>query len=110
MNLPSSVDGDLVPSGNVQTRVVSGTVVHETFASSRISLFVDRALEGNFLGNSRLEIAGIRRFVYEKKIWRLCARGEIGTGSRNTVLQVGTGDGFSVERFDVENDGNDVGL
>jgi len=110
MDLPSSINGDLVPSSNVQTRVVSRTVVHETFSSRGIGLFVDCALEGDFLGNSRMEIAGIRWFVYEKKIWGLCTRGEIGTASRNTVLQVGTGDGFSVERLDVKNDWDDVRL
>lgn len=110
MNFPSSIDSDLVPGGNVQTRVVSRTVVHETFPSSRISLFVDRTLEGDFLGNSGLETAGIRRFVHKKKVWGLCTGGEIGTSSRNTVLQVGTGDGFSVEWLDVENDWNDVRL
>lgn len=72
MDLASSIDSDLVPGGNGQTRVVSRTVIHETFASSRISLFVDCALEGNLLGYSRLEIACVR-FVYEKKIWSLGA-------------------------------------
>ena len=110
MNFPSSVDSDLVPGGNVQTRVVSRTVVHETFPSSRIGLFVDRALEGDLLGNSRLEISGIRRLIHKEKIWGLCAGGEVGTGSRNTVLQVGTGDGLGVERLDVENDWNNVRL
>ena len=109
MDLPPGIDSDLVPGGDVQTRVVSRTVVHETFASSRISLFVDRALEGDFLGDSRLEIAGIR-FVYEKKIRRLGTGGDIGTAGRNTVFQVRTGDGLGVERLDVENDRNDVQL
>jgi len=27
VDLPSSIDGDLVPSGNIQARVVSGTIV-----------------------------------------------------------------------------------
>jgi hypothetical protein len=56
-----------------------------------------------------LEIAGIR-FVDKEKIWCLRAGGEIRTGSRNAVLQVGTGDGFGVEWLDVENDRNDVQL
>ena len=109
MNLPSSIDSDLVPGGNGQTRVVSRTVVHETFASSRISLFVDCALEGNLLGHSGLEIAGVL-FIHEKKIRGICARMNVGTGGRKTVLQVGAGNGFGVERFDVEDDGNDVQL
>lgn len=109
MDLPSSIDGDLVTGGNGQTRVVSGTVVHETFASSRISLFIDCALERNLLCDSGLEIAGITGLVHEKKR-RLGARGDIGTGSRKTVLQVGAGARFSVERLDVEDDGDDVQL
>ena len=108
MDLPSSIYSDLVPSGNGQTGVVTRAVVHETFASSRISLFVDCALERNLLGDSGLEISGIG-FVNEKK-WRLCARGDIGTSSRKTVLQVGAGDRFGVESLDVEDDGNDVQL
>ena len=109
MDLPSSIDSNLVPGGDGQTRVVSGPVVHETFASSRVSLFIDCALEGNLLGDSGSEIAGIAGFVHEKKR-RLGPRGYIGTGGRNTVLQVGTGDRFGVEGFDVEDDGNDVQL
>jgi len=68
VNLPSSIDSDLIAGGNCQTRVVSGTVVHETFASGRISLFVDCTLEGDLLSYSGLEIAGVW-FVHEKKIW-----------------------------------------
>ena len=109
MNLPSSIDSDLIPGGNGQARVVSRTVVHETFSSSRISLFVDCALEGNLLGYSRLEIAGVR-LVHKKKIWGVCARSDIGTGSRKTVLQVGTGTRFGMERLDVEDDGDNVQL
>ena len=109
MNFPSSIDSDLVPSGNGQTRVVSRTVVHETLSSSRIGLFVYCALERNLLGYSGLEVAGIR-LIHEKKVWGLCARSDIGTGSRKAVLQVGTGKRFSVERLDVEDDGNNVHL
>ena len=90
MNFPSSIDSDLVPGGNGQTRVVSRTVVHKTFASSRIGLFVDCALEGNLLGYSGLEVAGVRP-VHKKHIWGVRARSDIGTGSRKAVLQVGTG-------------------
>jgi len=75
VDFPSSIYSNLVPGSNGQTRIVSRTVVHETFASSRISLFVDCALERNLLGDSGLEIAGIG-FVHEKK-WRLGARGDI---------------------------------
>jgi len=109
VNLSSSIDSDLIPGGNVQTRVVSRTVVHETFAGSRISLFVNCALEGNFLGYSGLEIAGVRS-VHKKKFWGSCARSDNGTGSRKTMLQVWTGKRFSVEWLDVEDDGNDVQL
>ena len=107
MNLPSGIDSNLVSGGNVQTRVVSRTVVHKTFASGGIGLFVDCALERNLLGDPRLKIAGIG-FVYEKEVRRLGAGGDIGTTGRDTVLQVGAGDGFGVERLNVENDGNDV--
>ena len=109
MNLPSGVDSDLIPGGNCKAGVISGTVVHETFAGGRISLFVDCALEGDLLGYSGLEIAGVR-FIHEEKIWSLGAGGDIGTGSRKTVFQVGTSERFSVERLDVENDGHDVQL
>lgn len=109
MNFPSSIDSNLVPGGNGQTRVVSRTVVHETFTSGRIGLFVDCALEGDLLGYSGLEVASVR-LIHEKKIWGLCARSDIGTGSRNAVLQVGTSKRFGVERLDVEDDGNDVQL
>lgn len=109
MNLPSSIDSDLVPGGNGQTRVVSRTVVHETFSSSRIGLFIDCALERNLLGYSGLEIAGVR-FVHEKKIWGISARSDIGTAGGKTVFQVGTCERFGVERLDIEDDGNDVQL
>ena len=109
MNLPSCVDSDLIPGGNCKTRVISRTVVHETFTGGRISLFVDCALEGDLLSYSGLEIAGIG-FIHEEKIWSLGAGGDIGTGSRNTVFYVWTGKGIGVERLDVENDGNDVQL
>ena len=109
MDLPSGVDGDLVPRSDGQTRVISRTVVHETFSSRRIGLFVDCTLERNFLGDPRLEVAGVR-LVHEKDIWRLGAGGDIGTGSRNAVFDVWTGKGIGVERLDVENDGNDVQL
>ena len=110
MNLPTSIDSDLVPGGNGQARVVSRAVVHETFTGSRICLLIDRALEGNFLGHSGLEIAGVLRFVHEKEIRGFGARSDIGTGSRKTVLQVGTSERFRVERLDVEDDGDDVQL
>jgi hypothetical protein len=66
----------MVPGGNGQTGVVSKTVVHETFANSRISLFVDCALEGNLLGYSGLEMAGVR-FFHKKNIWGICAQSDI---------------------------------
>ena len=109
MNLPSSIDSDLIAGGNGQTRVVSRTVVHETFASGRISLFVDCALEGDLLGYSGLEIARVW-FVHEKKIRGVGTRSDVGTGSRKTVFQVGTGDRVGMERLDVEGDWNDVQL
>ena len=43
MNLARLVDGDLVAGPDAQTGVVVGTIVHETFASSRISLLIKRA-------------------------------------------------------------------
>jgi len=107
VDLSSSIDSDLIPGSDGQTRVVSRTIVHETFSSSGISLFVDCALERNLLGDSGLEVAGIR-FVHEKKIWRVSTRGDVGTSSRNTVLHVGTGARFGVEGFDIEDDWNDV--
>ena len=109
MDFSSSIDSNLVAGGYRQTRVVSGAVVHKTFTSRRVGLFVDRALERNFLSYSGLEISGIR-FIYEKNVWRLGARGNIGTGSRKAMLNVGTGEGFGVERLDVEDDGYDVQL
>lgn len=109
MNLPTGIDSDLVPGGNGQARVVSRAVVHETFAGSRIGLLIDCALEGNLLGHSGLEITGVR-FVHEKEIRGFGARSDIGTGSRKTVLQVGTSERFCVERLDVEDDGDDVQL
>ena len=108
MNLSPGVDSNLVTGSDGQTRVVSGTVVHETFAGRRISLLVNCALERNLLGNSGLEIPSIRLFINKKNVWRLRARGNIGTGSRKAMLYVGAGEGFRVERLDVKDNRDDV--
>lgn len=107
MDLSSSVDRNLVAGGDRQTRVVSGAVVHETFASRRIGLFVRRALERDLLSHSGLEISGIR-FIHKKDVWRISAGGNIGTTSRKTMFYVRSGERFGVERLDVEDDRHDV--
>lgn len=109
MDLSSSIDSNLVAGGYRKTRVVSRAVVHETFASSRIGLFVDRALERNLLGYSGLEISSIG-FIHEKDVRGLSTRCDIGTGRRNAMFYVGAGERFGVERFDVEDDRYDVQL
>ena len=109
MDLSSSIDSNLVAGGYRQTGVVSGAIVHETFASGGIGLFVDCTLERNLLSYSGLEISGIR-FIHEKNVRRVGARGDIGTGSRNSMLYVGAGERFGVEWLDVEDDGYDVQL
>ena len=107
MDLSSSIDSNLIAGGYRQTRVVSGTVVHETFASRRICLFVGCALEGNLLSYSGLEISGIR-FIHEKIVWGVSAGGDVGTRSGKAMLYVGAGERISVEGLDVEDDGYDV--
>jgi hypothetical protein len=107
VDLSSSIDSNLVAGGYRQTGVVSGAVVHETFASGGIGLFVDCALERNLLSYSGLEISGIR-FIYEKNVRRLSPGGDIGTCSRKAMLYVGAGERFCVECLDVEDDGYDV--
>ena len=72
MDLSSSINSHLVTGSDGQTRVVSWAIVHETFASRRIGLFVDCALERNLLGHSGLKVSGIR-FIYEKNVRRLRA-------------------------------------
>ena len=109
MDLSSGINCNLVAGGDSQTRIVSRTVVHETFAGSRISLFVDCTLEGNLLGYSGLEVSCIW-FIHKKNVRRLRAGGDIGTGGRKTVFYVGASERFGVERLNVEDNGNDVQL
>lgn len=118
MNLPSSVDGDLVAGPDAQTGVVVRAKVHETFASSRVCLFVDGARDGKLGGEAALRrseeawaVDVAENGVVDVNSRRLSTRGDVGTsGGGDAVLDVGPGDGVGVVRLDVEDDGHDVEL
>ena len=51
VNFASGINSDLVARTNAETRVVTRTVVHDTFASGRISLFINRARNRELVPN-----------------------------------------------------------
>ena len=110
MDLASLVDGDLVAGTDAQTGVVVGTIVHETFASSRVSLFIEGAWNRQLGIDTCLEVVLIQeRGSINIDGGGLRPRRNIGTGGgRDTVLDVGASKGVGVERLDVEDDGNNV--
>ena len=112
MDLASLVDGDLVARTDAQTGVVAGTIIHETFASGRVGLLIERAGNRQLLSDTCLDVVLIEeRGSIDIDGGGLCSRRNIGTsGGGDTVLDVGASEGVSVERLDVEDDGNDVKL
>ena len=112
VNLASGVDGDLIARRDAETRIVVRAEVHDAFACGRISLFVNRARNGELLADPSCQIAGILELRgVDIERGRLGTRGDVGAGGgRNTVLDVGTRDRIGVERLDVEDDGDDVEL
>lgn len=115
MNLASSIDGDLVTGANRETRVVVGPVVHKALASSRVSLLIKRAQDGELAGHADLEetrgrlscAGGLRR--------SFLARSELGVDhavrdGTDTMLDVGPRKRLGVLGLDVEDNGHNVHL
>lgn len=110
MNFSGSVNGDLVAGANAETRVVSGAKVHDTFTRGRVGLLVQRAVDGEPIGDARWECAA-RTDVGGLDIHGggLRAGGHIRScGGGDAVLDVGAGDRVGVEGLDVEDDRDDV--
>lgn len=110
MDLSTSIDGDLVAGADTQARVVAWTEVHETLASGRISLFIDRAGDGESGSDAGTEFGAILQLRSINVDGRgLCAGGNVGSGSRgDSVLDVRTRNGICMEGLDVEDNGNDI--
>ena len=91
MDLSSLVDGNLVAGTDAQTGVVARTVIHETFASGRVGLLIERAGNRQPGGDACLEVVLIqKRGSIDVDSGGVCPRRNIGTsGGRDAVLDVG---------------------
>lgn len=110
MDLASLVDGDLVAGTDAETGVVVGAIVHETLASGRIGLLIERARDRQLGSDTCVEVVVIQeRRSIDVDGGGLCAGRNVRTsGGGDAVLDVGASEGVCVERLDVEDDGNDV--
>lgn len=110
MDLSSSVDGDLIPGTDAETRVVTRAEVHDTLASSRVGLFVKGAGDRKFAPNIGSQTSdGLQVLRVDQDSGSFSARGNVGAGGgRDPVLDVGAGSGIGVEGLDVEGDRDNV--
>jgi hypothetical protein len=110
VDLASSVDGDLIPWADTETRVVARTEVHDALASSRVGLFVKSAGDGKFASNIGSQTGDVLQVLrVHQHSGRLSARRNVrASGRRDPVLDVGSGRRIGVEGLDIEGDGDNV--
>ena len=110
MDFATSVDCYLIARRDTETRVVTGTKVHDTFACRGIGLFINRAWNRELLANAGRQLCAILELgSINVDGGGLGTRWDIGTsGGGDAVLDVGTSDRVSVERLDVEDDGDNI--
>ena len=97
----------LVTGADGETRVVVGSIVHQTLASRRICLFIESAHDRELACHSGLQRRSSESTRRHHQHSRSFGPGrELGVDhtvrSRNPMLHMGTGDALSVVSFDVE--------
>ena len=114
MNLPSSIDTNLVAGADGQAWIIARTIIQDSLARSGVRLLVDCTTDRKFLVNTtrgKQSLSLSKDGVIDIDGRGFSTRGRKRTRGRpDTVLDSSASGRVRMIRFDIEHDGDDIEL